>query len=157
LHPTDFSYYSGSALEFACALARDYKARLVLLHVGARPTVVFGEGVVPPAPELFEQEARQRLEQLAVPETGNRIDRRLEQGDPAAEILRVAGEECAELIVMGTHGRSGLSRLLLGSVAESVVRDACCPVLVVRTPLRREAPAPAERAAQPSEPVPVSV
>ncbi len=59
----------------------------------------------------------------------------LEEGDPAAEILRVADELKCDLIVMGMHGRRGVARLLMGSVAEHVVRKATCPVLVVKTPL----------------------
>jgi len=57
---------------------------------------------------------------------------RLTMGDPAGEIVRIAGEEGAEMIVLGTHGRSGMSRMLMGSVAEAVVRRAPCPVLVYR-------------------------
>ena len=62
------------------------------------------------------------------------LDRRMEEGDPASMIVRVATETGADLIVMGTHGRTGLRHLLMGSVAEYVVRKATCPVLTLRTP-----------------------
>jgi nucleotide-binding universal stress UspA family protein len=133
LHPTDFSEHSGSALQMACALARDYRARLIVLHVTVQPTIVYGEGVVPPDPVQVVEEARAYLDRLAIPQ-GIPVERRLAEGDPPAEILHVAADSGADLIVMGTHGRTGLERLLMGSVAERVVRKAPCPVLTVRTP-----------------------
>jgi nucleotide-binding universal stress UspA family protein len=60
------------------------------------------------------------------------FEHRLTMGDPAGEVVRLAGDEAAEMIVMGTHGRTGLTRLLMGSVAEAIVRRAPCPVLVYR-------------------------
>jgi nucleotide-binding universal stress UspA family protein len=140
LHPTDFSERSQSALLLACALGRDYGARLVVLHVAVQPTIVYGEGVVPPDPELLLQEDREQLDRLPVPDANVRALRRLEEGDPATEILRVAGEINASLIVMATHGRTGLERLLMGSVAEQVMRKAPCPVLTVRTPFTLPSP-----------------
>jgi universal stress protein A len=151
LHPTDFSERSGYAFQLACALARDYGARLVVLHVATPPTIVYGEGVLPPDPQLLSQEAKEQLNQLEVPDSNVRAERRYEEGDPATTILRAAQEIHADLIVMGTHGRTGLGRLLMGSVAEQVVRKAPCPVLTVKTPLPEAAPAlrgPAEEAAQ---------
>ena len=72
------------------------------------------------------------------------VEHRLERGEPALVILAVAQETGADLIVMGTHGRTGLRRLLMGSVAEQVVRKASCPVLTIRTPPATElAPFPA--------------
>src|SRR5262245_20142144 len=126
LHPTDFSTYSEHALRFACALARDYGARLVVLHAAVPPTVVYGEGIVPGDPVTAEREARDELNRLAVP-AGVRAERRFEEGDAAPTILRAAKELPADLIVLGTHGRTGLARLLMGSVAELVVRRAGCP------------------------------
>ena len=134
LCPTDFSERSRSALHLACVLARDYGARLVVLHVAVAPTVVYGEGLVPPDTDLLLQEAQEELNRLEVPNADIRAERRLEQGDPAVETLRVALEIGANLIVMGTHGRTGLGRLLLGSVAEQVMRQAACPVLTIKTP-----------------------
>ena len=134
LHPTDFSERSRNALPLACALARDYGARLVFLHVALPPTLVYGEGALPLDPEILFREAKERLDRLEVPQANVRAERRFEEGDPVTEILRVAREINADLIVLGTHGRTGLARLLMGSVAEQIVRKAACPVLTVTAP-----------------------
>lgn len=135
LHPTDFSERSENAFQLACALTRDYGARLVVLHVVAPLSpFAYGEGLPPPDPTILLREAKDHLERLEVPGADARAERRLEKGDPAAEILRVAQEIDASLIVLGTHGRTGLGRLLMGSVAEQVVRKAACPVLTVTAP-----------------------
>src|SRR5687768_14460918 len=121
LHPTDFSAQAADALRLACSLARDYVARLVVLHVAEGPPVGEAQGVlVPPTPGQAEAEARAELQRLQVPIDDVRAERRLEQGEAVREILRVAAEIRADLIVMGTHGRTGLSRALMGSVAEQV-------------------------------------
>jgi nucleotide-binding universal stress UspA family protein len=75
------------------------------------------------------------------------VERRLVIGDPALEILDEAQESKVDLIVMGTHGRSGLGRLLMGSVAESVVRKAACPVLTVKAPIAENVPVVSRAAA----------
>src|SRR5262249_46366685 len=107
LHPTDFSANSESAYHLACALARDYAARLILLHVAVRPTLVYGEEFVPPDPEETREAWEARLHRL-VPGPDVRAEYRLEDGEPAAGILQVAQEVGVDLIVMGTHGRRGL-------------------------------------------------
>jgi len=141
LHPTDFSERSQYAFWLACSLARDYGARLVVLHV-AVPAVVYGEGVVvPPSPEELRAATQEQLDRLQAPRADVRAERRLAEGDAVEEILRVAKEANADLIVMGTHGRTGLGRLLMGSVAEQVVRRASCPVLTVKAPFPDAAPA----------------
>jgi nucleotide-binding universal stress UspA family protein len=140
LHPTDFSERSRYALWLACALARDYNARLVVLHVLAVPTVIYGEGVVPPDPEETRAGAWEELVGLQVPQADVRAERRLEEGDTVEGILRVTEEVHADLVVMGTHGRTGLGRLLMGSVAELVVRKAPCPVLTVKAPFPETVP-----------------
>ena len=142
LFPTDFSEASEHAFPLACALTRDYGARLVILHVAPLPTIAFGEGVVPPNPELYAHEAHEQLNRLQVPDADVRAERRFEEGDPATEILRAAQELPADLIVLGTHGRTGLRRLLMGSVAEQVVRKARCPVLTVTAPSVTPSPLP---------------
>ncbi len=129
LHPTDFSACAGHALELAASLARIRKARLVVLHVMAVPLVEEKRG--------YREEMEQELEGLRVPGALTAVERRLEVGDPAAAILRVAGELEADLIVMGTHGRTGLDRLLMGSVAEQVLRETDCPVLTVKASATR--------------------
>jgi nucleotide-binding universal stress UspA family protein len=143
LHPTDFSDRSGNALPLACALARDYAARLVVLHVAQPTPLVYGEGFVVPDPDETVREERERLQNLLVPVSGIPVEKRFVEGDPADRVLDVAREIRADLIVMGTHGRTGLKRLLMGSVAEQVVRKAVCPVLTVTTPFLVDAPATA--------------
>ena len=134
VHPTDFSEQSEHAFRLACSLARDYGARLIIVHVAEAPIIAYGEGVVPPNPEELRAAAREQLEQFQAPYANVRVERRLEEGDAAGEILRVAEEVHADLIVMGTHGRTGLERLLMGSVAEKVVRGAVCPVVTTKVP-----------------------
>jgi universal stress protein A len=138
LHPTDFSPRSEQALQLACALARDAGARLIVLHVLERPLIVYsGVALAPPAPPPSEEERRKRreqLEQVRPADPAVVIERRLEEGDPATAIVQVAQETGCDLIVMGTHGRTGLARLLMGSVAEKVVREAPCLVLTVKAP-----------------------
>jgi nucleotide-binding universal stress UspA family protein len=134
LHPTDFSDHSGVAFRLACALARDYSARLVVLHVSSPPVLIYGEGVIPPQPVDYQDRLEEELHQLQAPDPTIRTDHKMREGDPVDEILAVAEQARADLIVMGTHGRTGLGRLLMGSVAEKVVRRAACPVLTVRSP-----------------------
>jgi len=137
LHPTDFSTYSQHAFRLACALARDYGARVVVMHA-----VPFGTTEFLALSELGSQEKagsiRQsfwgHLHRIESPDPNVHVEYRLEHGDPTSQVLRVAKELHADLIVMGTHGRTGLSRVLMGSVAEQVVRNATCPVLTVKTP-----------------------
>jgi nucleotide-binding universal stress UspA family protein len=134
LHPTDFSERSQHAFWLACSLARDYGARLIVLHVVPVPAVVYGEGVLPPNPEELLAAAREQLNRLPAPRADVRAERQLADGDAVEEILRIAREAGADLVVMGTHGRTGVGRLLMGSVAEQVVRRASCPVLTVKAP-----------------------
>jgi nucleotide-binding universal stress UspA family protein len=142
LHPTDFSERSQYAFNLACLLARDHDARLILLHVWSAPLVpVAAAGPTPLRPEDFSPEPlEQQLRQLHLPEPSIRVEHRLEQGNAAVEIVRVAQESHCDLIVIGTHGRTGLERLLMGSVAEQVLRNAPCPVLAVKTPSPSNAP-----------------
>jgi nucleotide-binding universal stress UspA family protein len=141
LHPTDFSERSHYAFWLACSLARDYGARLIVLHVVAAPAVVYAEGIVPPNPEELRAAVQEELNRLQAPRADVRAERRLAEGDAVEETLRVAKEANADLIVMGTHGRTGLGRLLMGSVAEQVMRRASCPVLTVKAPFPDAAPA----------------
>jgi len=135
LHPTDFSPSSGQAFQLACSLARDHGARLMVLHVVDQPIAAYG-GVMtapPPPPPMEERKAAQeKLHQLRLTDLKLPIETRLVEGDPVMWILQVAKENNYDLIVMGTHGRTGLSRLLMGSVAEKVLRSALCPVMTVK-------------------------
>jgi len=136
LHPTDFSERATYGFKLACALARDYGARLILCHVHQIPTVVYGEfGAVPPEPEDTVDMLRDMLLRVRPADPSIPVEHHLLEGEPAAEIVHLASDSHSDLIVLGTHGRTGLARLLMGSVAEQVVRRAPCPVLTVKTPL----------------------
>jgi nucleotide-binding universal stress UspA family protein len=132
LLPTDFSSCSDSAFRLACMLARDYGARLIVLHVAAPPIAVYGEGLLVEEPELQKQELWKALQAIKTDIPNLSVERRLAEGDAAAEILRVADETDCDLLVMGTHGRTGVGRFVLGSVAEQVMRRAHCPVLTTK-------------------------
>ncbi len=134
VYATDFSPLSEVALQYATALARDTGATLLITHVEEDPLAYgAGEGFVA-LPEWTSEAIRKRLEAVVPPDENVQYEHRLLLGDPAEMIVQLADEEKADLIVMGTHGRSGLSRLLMGSVAEAVVREASCPVLTVKLP-----------------------
>ena len=135
LHPTDFSDFSAYAFQLACSLARDHGARLLVVHVIPEPRVPMG-GVMTPPPAEEYAEAKEKLEQIKARHPKIRLQRRLLVGDPVREICRLAKEWKTGLIVMGTHGRTGLNRLLMGSVTEQVIRKTTWPVLTVRSPLR---------------------
>jgi nucleotide-binding universal stress UspA family protein len=134
LHPTDFSEHCYPAFELACALARDYDAEVVVLHVAQLPLLTPVDGVLVPTPLDEAEHARKQLEQVRPADSRVKVVHRLVEGDPAGEILQAAGDLSVDLIVMGSHGRGGLARLLMGSVAEAVLRKARCPVLTVRKP-----------------------
>lgn len=134
LHPTDFSERAHAAFRLACAMARDYGARLVVAHVRPEPVVAYGQGVIPAPPEgESDEEAADRLHAYVAVENAPAEEHVL-AGSPVAEILRLAEDTGCDLIVLGTHGWTGLGRLLMGSVAEGVLRRAGCPVLTVRQP-----------------------
>lgn len=135
LHPTDFSDCSEYARRLARSLAEDYGARLVVVHVAPEEIVdprLLG-GPYDPKPRLLDLEAR--LREVFEQDYGTHAEVRVLEGNPAEAILREAEEVHAHLIVMGTSGRSGLGRLLMGSVVEEVMRRAHCPVLTVREPV----------------------
>ena len=136
LHPTDFSDRSEPAFHIARSLARDYAAKLYLLHVV--PYTSFGalEGAPSDAPER-EREAKQMLHKLAAEVPGVPVETAVVLGQAAEDTVAFAAKHKIDVIVLGTHGHTGLSRLLMGSVAEHVLRDAPCPVLTVRKPFPR--------------------
>jgi nucleotide-binding universal stress UspA family protein len=137
LHPTDLSEEAESAFHVASSLARDYGAELVLLTVYP-PPVTGAEAVDRTRPEGdVEEDLFTQLRGLKV-DPGMRVEYRVEEGWPANEIRAVAREVHADLIVMGTHGRSGIRRMMMGSVAEAVNRHATCPVVTVRSSVALE-------------------
>lgn len=134
LFATDFSTPADAALEHATSLAQGMGAKLIILHV-AEPGVFYGMGeMYYGVPEPDESELRAMLAELKPSDSRVKYEHRLAHGSPAAEIVHQAEESGAAMIVMGTHGRSGLGRLLMGSVAEAVLRRSPCPVLTVKCP-----------------------
>jgi nucleotide-binding universal stress UspA family protein len=142
LHPTDFSDCSRAAFLLACGLARQYGTRLVLVHVTALPDLPYRGYGLPGSPLQvgdYLADVRKQLDELQPPDPSVPVERRLVEGDPATEIVRAADDSGADLIVMGTHGQTGLGHLLMGSVAGQVVRKATCPVLTLKMPTQRTA------------------
>jgi nucleotide-binding universal stress UspA family protein len=146
LVPTDFSAPSRRAMDYAAVLAKDSGAEILLLHViESLPYSVTDTLHVIDHRRALEKTAGALLENLR-DELGEKelaVNTRLASGTAYDEVLKVARREKADLIVMGTHGRTGMSHLFLGSVAEKVVRLAACPVLTVpdRAPARVKAAA----------------
>lgn len=139
LFPTDFSENSRTAQAYACTLADLFHSELHLLHVLVDPVVVIPEpGTFFPIPDTFLNEMQERAQKAldglldAKWCEGKSVVRELRRGTPFVEIVRYAKATDTDLIVIGTHGRTGLAHVLLGSVAEKIVRKAPCPVLTVR-------------------------
>ncbi|HUU69651.1 MAG TPA: universal stress protein [Planctomycetota bacterium] len=138
LVPTDFSDYSMHALQYGLSFCREFTAELILLHVIEDPFypsngATFGFNIE----EFFrqmEEESSKRMLEMVPPEIEKEmpVERIAIRGTPFLEIIRLAKERAADMIVLSTHGRSGLAHVLMGSVTEKVVRKAPCPVLVVR-------------------------
>ena len=138
LAPTDFSELSKQGLKGALELAGVFGAKLLLLHVVEPPPYPV-EGIVPSPVGVsllhdLERQASHELAQMLSETQGSKVDvaRRVVVGIPSRKIVEVAEEEKSDLIVMTTHGRTGLSHLVMGSVAEKIVRTAPCPVLTIR-------------------------
>lgn len=143
LFPTDFSTAGQAALETATALARDRGAKLLIAHV-EEPPMAYGGGEFYYGIEQPDREELKRMLSEVLP-TDEVVgyEHRLLVGSPATAILYLAEKENVDMIVMPTHGRTGLSRLLMGSIAEEVVRKAKCPVLTIKA----ATPAPAKAGA----------
>ena len=138
LVPTDFSEHSKSAVRYGCELASKFGADLHLLHVVEQLPVMYSEGAIftPETEAELLAEATNLLDRTPedIDVTSLKVTRATLQGHPLVEITRYAKENEIDLIVIGTHGRTGLVHMLLGSVAEKVVRKAPCPVLTVHHP-----------------------
>lgn len=138
LYPTDFSEGSGAAVPYVADLVRKYGSKLYIIHVVY--DVVKAAGWYVPhisTDELFKEmdkSAMKELQRCCVEELRGYgdIERAVLKGEPYEEIAKFAKEKGVDLIVMGTHGRKGLDKVLFGSTAEKVVRTAPCPVLTVR-------------------------
>jgi nucleotide-binding universal stress UspA family protein len=138
LVPTDFSETSDSAMRYAIALARRFAARVHLLNVPDYPGILAEADYPIGIFETMQNAAHGRLRRLLTEQDVKELqpDYAVRIGQPAEEIVRYAHEHAVDLIVMGTHGREGVMRAVLGSVAETVVRRAPCPVLTVHHPER---------------------
>jgi universal stress protein A len=134
LFPTDFSHASDAALDWASSLARERGAALLIVHVEEPPAAYGGGEMYYGMPDPASEDLAKMLSQVLPTDPQVSHEHRLLTGDPATAIARLAEQENVELIVMGTHGRTGLLRLLMGSVAEAVVRRAPCPVLTLKQP-----------------------
>jgi nucleotide-binding universal stress UspA family protein len=143
LVPTDFSDCSNEALKCASNLASDTGARIFIVHVDefldatvpAIPSVEGGNLVEAAWDTKRQDDVKAKLVKVVPTVSNVKYDQHYLMGSPQNEILQFANEQGVDLIVMGSHGRTGISRLLMGSVAEAVMRRANCPVLVVKRPM----------------------
>jgi nucleotide-binding universal stress UspA family protein len=134
LVPIDFSAHSTQALSYAITMAQKLQARVILLHVIYTPSLAGADLTMQMA--TINNAAQQAMDECwqQVQTAGVQGERSICQGNPWQEIVAKAKEFQVDLIIMGTHGRTGLQHVFLGSVAEKVIRLAPCPVLVARTP-----------------------
>ncbi len=138
LCPIDFSQPARAAMDAAVEIARQVDAELVLFHAYQLPGYTLPEGSVVASPKMLQDLADQAEAHLVdwkgIAESAGapRVSAEKGIGEPAFEIVEVARELGCDLIVLGTHGRTGLAHALLGSTAERVVRRAACPVLTIR-------------------------
>jgi len=137
---TDFSDYSKDAFDYAVLLAKQFGAELFLLHALEMPAFFVPSVGRAAGPDVvnwihaLKEEEQKKLQPLEAEarQKGVQVQSILKEGTPAQEILNTAGEVRAELIVLGTHGRTGLDRFMIGSVAERVMGQALCPIVLVR-------------------------
>ena len=138
LFPTDFSNGARAAMDHAISLAKDYHAKLVLLYV--IQDISIAEWYIPSSisvTDLVEDMQKSAMREMdkwynEVVAMVTDVEKMVVRGVPFVEIIRTAKEKNADLIVIGTHGRTGIDHMLFGSTAEKVVRKASCPVLTVR-------------------------
>ena len=139
IHPTDFSDNSKEALQYAIAICEWHKAELLLLHVSevlefAPPEYYMDKDEASRQLKERINAAKNELERIAGEhrKAGLHVTTLVVTGKPSVEIIRTAKEQNADMLVLGTHGRTGLAHILIGSTAEKVVRKAPCPVLTIR-------------------------
>ena len=140
LYSTDFSSYSNQAYFHAVALAEHHRASLTIVFVYTPDLAVPGKTEATTSRRYWQDQ----LEQIHPLNPDIPVRHVFLEGDPATEIVRYARDAGMDLIVMGTHGRTGLDRLLMGSVAEKVMREALCSVLVVKLPKGMPTPSRAD-------------
>lgn len=139
LVPIDFTETSDRALDYAIELARKFEAKVMVMHAYQIPVYGFPDSAYITAADVATQisnAAQQKLDSIVEARKGSGVEvlAMLRDGVPWEEINTVAAEVHADLVIIGTHGRRGLARALLGSVAENVIRTATLPVLVIHGP-----------------------
>lgn len=142
LVPIDFSDYSKSALRYAVNFAKLFNAEILLIYVVEPviypPDFSMGQIAIPTVATEFDERAREELNKLAKNEIPQeiRVTTLIKSGKPFVEIIDTASEADVDLIIIATHGHSGVEHILFGSTAEKVVRKAPCPVLTLREPVK---------------------
>lgn len=142
LVPIDFSDYSKSALRYAVNFAKSFNAEIILIYVVEPiiypPDFSMGQIAMPTINTDWDNRAKEELDKLAKNEitSNGKVKTIIKTGKPFAEIIETAKEEDIDLIIIATHGHSGVEYILFGSTAEKVVRKAPCPVLTLREPIK---------------------
>ena len=142
LVPTDFSDYSKSALRYSVNFAKVFDAEIILVYVIEPviypPDFSMGQIAIPAVNAEWDQKAKEELDNLAKNEipSGVKVQTIVRTGKPFVEIIDTATGEDADIIIIATHGHSGVEHILFGSTAEKVVRKAPCPVLTLREPIK---------------------
>jgi nucleotide-binding universal stress UspA family protein len=132
--PVDFSSCSSAAVAYASSLASEHQAELHLVHVYEEPFAYVEGGIVGTVPPADLEPDKKRFGEIVPTRADVRFRREFIIGNPADRLIEYARNHAVDLIVIGTHGRTGISRLLMGSVAEAVLRRAPCPVLTLKQP-----------------------
>jgi nucleotide-binding universal stress UspA family protein len=142
LVPIDFSDYSKSALKYAVNFAKSFNAEMILIYV-VEPIIYpsdfsMGQIAIPTINMEMDKRAAEELEKLAKKEISKdlQVKTLVKTGKPFIEIIETASEEDIDIIIISTHGHSGVEHILFGSTAEKVVRKAPCPVLTLREPVK---------------------
>ncbi len=142
LVPIDFSDYSKSALKYAVSFVKHFKAQLILVYVVEPviypPDFSMGQIAIPSVDLDMDKRAMEELNKLAEQEIPPEIKVKsiVKTGKPFLEIIETAGEQNVDLVIIATHGHTGMEHILFGSTAEKVIRKAPCPVLTLREPIK---------------------
>jgi nucleotide-binding universal stress UspA family protein len=142
LVPIDFSDYSKSALKYAVNFAKSFNAEILLIYVVEPiiypPDFSMGQIAIPTVNTEWDERAKEELDKLAKNQIPSdvKVKTIIKTGKPFVEIIETANEEDIDLIIIATHGHSGVEHILFGSTAEKVVRKAPCPVLTLREPIK---------------------
>ncbi|HMN16032.1 MAG TPA: universal stress protein [Ignavibacteriaceae bacterium] len=140
LVPIDFSDYSKSALKYAVNISKLFNAEIILIYV-VEPVIYpldfsMGQIAMPSFSTEWDVRAKEELDKLAKKEINSSVKTIIKTGKPFLEIIETAKEEDIDLIIIATHGHTGVEHIIFGSTAEKVVRKAPCPVLTLREPIK---------------------